>query len=304
MASRHLARSIVMQTLYEWDFQGGLDHPNTVQDHAHVQAILERDINEFGPGLEDKTFARSLIDNVLDHHKDLDTIIEKAAPEWPINQIAIVDRNILRVGLCELLFGKHKEVPPKVAINEAIELAKTFGGVNSSKFINGVLGTVYREIGEPGKMDRPKKDLTPEERAKLLVEDKVGAVVFQKTDQGNMFALVHDVFGYWTLAKGSPLADEKLEDAVMRKVTDETGLGHLTVIQKMGENEYIAHDPEKGKVRRRVTYFLVDTTDTKLTLKSSGGLDDVRWFAEEELEGLTVYDDVRGFFEKAIKLIT
>ena len=81
----------------------------------------------------------------------LDKIIEKSAPEWPLDQITIVDRNVLRIGLYELLFADRKEVPPKVAINEAIELAKSFGGESSSKFINGVLGTVYREIGEPGK---------------------------------------------------------------------------------------------------------------------------------------------------------
>ena len=87
--------------------------------------------------------------------KELNKIIEKAAPQWPIEQIAVVDRNVLRLGLYELLFGNRDEVPPKVAINEAIELAKSFGGESSGKFVNGVLGTVYREIGEPGKDDAP-----------------------------------------------------------------------------------------------------------------------------------------------------
>ena len=81
----------------------------------------------------------------------MDKIIEKSAPEWPVSQITIIDRNVLRLGLFELLFGNREEVPPKVAINEAIELAKTFGGDSSGRFINGVLGTVYREIGEPRK---------------------------------------------------------------------------------------------------------------------------------------------------------
>ncbi|TSC77588.1 MAG: Uncharacterized protein G01um101429_1004 [Parcubacteria group bacterium Gr01-1014_29] len=300
MASRHLARSIAMQTLYEWDFKVSLgkDIPHTV-----VHEMLERNVEEFGPGLEDKAFAETLIDGVLDRKTDLDAIIEKAAPEWPIQQVAIIDRNVLRIGLFELLFGTYKEVPPKVAINEAIELAKTFGGTNSGKFVNGVLGTVYRELGEPGKDDKAKKDLTPEDKAALPVENKVGAVVYRKAQGRTSFALVHDVFGYWTLAKGSPLEGEDLQDAIVRKVAEETGLGNARVVKQMGENEYVAHDPDKGNIRRRVVYFLVETSDKELQLGAKGGLDDVRWFLERELVDLKMYDDVKGFFKKAINII-
>src|SRR3989344_4706024 len=300
MASRHLARSIAMQTLYEWDFKVSIGKEISSEMVYHM---LERNIEEFGPGLEDTSFAKILIDGVLDKKTDLDVIIEKAAPEWPIQQIAIIDRNVLRIGLYELLFGTYKEVPPKVAINESIELAKTFGGANSGKFVNGVLGTVYREMGEPGKEDKAKKDLTTEEIATLPVEHKVGAVVFQKPDGHISFALVHDVFGYWTLAKGSPKEKESLEDAVLRKVQEEEGLLNTKIIQKLGENEYVAHDPDKGNVRRGVVYFLVKTTDTQLQLGSTGGLDDVRWFPELELAELKMYDDVKGFIKKAIKII-
>ena len=150
MASRHLARSIALQTLYEWDFSG--------QDDAAAGRILEKNLTEFAPGLEDPEFPRSVVQGVLQKRSALDTIIEKAAPEWPIEQIAMVDRNILRLGLFELLFGDHAAVPPKVAINEAIELAKSFGGESSGKFVNGVLGTVYRELGEPGKEHPPRKE--------------------------------------------------------------------------------------------------------------------------------------------------
>ena len=138
MASRHLSRSIAMQSLYEWDFYG--------KKPKDLEKIVEKNIREFGPGLEDKNFVKQLIDGVVSHISDLDKIIEKAAPEWPIDQITIIDRNILRIGLYELLYGNKEEVPPKVAINEAIELAKSFGGESSGKFINGVLGTVFKEI--------------------------------------------------------------------------------------------------------------------------------------------------------------
>ena len=96
----------------------------------------------------------------MDKRDKIDTIIAKAAPEWPIGQIAMVDRNILRLGLYELIFGDYDAVPPKVAINEAIELAKSFGGEASGRFVNGVLGTVYREMGEPGKEHPPRQEKT------------------------------------------------------------------------------------------------------------------------------------------------
>ena len=139
MASRHLARSIAMQTLYEWDFSGMKEG---------TAKLTEKNIEEFGSGLEDvnKDFIRTLVTGVLEHRTSIDQIIEKAAPEWPLDQITMVDRNVLRLGLFELLYGNKEEVPPKVAINEAIELAKNFSGESSGKFVNGVLGTVFREL--------------------------------------------------------------------------------------------------------------------------------------------------------------
>jgi len=138
MASRHLSRSIVLQSLYEWDFYN---------QKPVLKDITERNIKDFGPGLEELDFIWQLIKGIEKHLDELNKIIEKAAPEWPIAQIAMIDRNVLRIGLFELLYADKKEVPPKVAINEAIELAKTFSGATSGKFVNGVLGTVYKELG-------------------------------------------------------------------------------------------------------------------------------------------------------------
>lgn len=141
MASRQLGRSVVLQSLFEWDFYGR---------KTDLISIIERNLKEFAPGLDEPEFVWRLIRGIIDHLEELDKIIVKAAPEWPLNQISIVDRNALRLGLYELLYADKKEVPPKVAINEAIEIAKNFGGPNSGKFINGVLGTIYKEI-EKGK---------------------------------------------------------------------------------------------------------------------------------------------------------
>src|ERR1039458_4303765 len=138
MANRHLSRSIVLQTLFEWDFSQG--------KKDKVEDVLKRNLKEFAPGFEDDVFVFSLIEQGLKKRAVIDEIIEKAAPDWPINKISIIDRNILRIGLTELLFGDRKEVPPKVAINEAIELAKTFGGENSGKFVNGVLAGGWKSV--------------------------------------------------------------------------------------------------------------------------------------------------------------
>ena len=156
MASRHLARSIAMQSLFEWDFQG--KKPDVLKE------VVSRNKKEFGPGLDEEyPFIDRLINGTVANLQKIDIIIEHAAPEWPIDQITSVDRAILRLGLYELLFGSREEVPPKVAINEAIELAKSFGGESSGKFVNGVLGTVYREIGEPGK-EYPSREVLAKKR--------------------------------------------------------------------------------------------------------------------------------------------
>lgn len=147
MASRHLSRSIAMQSLYEWDFSN---------KELDLNIIVEKNLEEFGPGLEDKNFVWELVTGVIEHLKEVDNIIKTAAPQWPIAQISIVDRNILRLGIYELLYEDKTAVPPKVAINEAIELAKSFGGENSGKFINGVLGTVYKNL--PGYEEDMKQD--------------------------------------------------------------------------------------------------------------------------------------------------
>ncbi|XOB40988.1 MAG: transcription antitermination factor NusB [Candidatus Nealsonbacteria bacterium] len=158
MASRHLSRSIAMQSLYEWDFSN---------KELDLNAIIERNLEEFGPGLEDKTFVWELVTEVIKHLKEIDNIIKTAAPQWPIDQISIVDRNILRLGIYELLYVDKKAVPPKVAINEAIELAKSFGGENSGKFINGVLGTVYKNL--PCYEEDEKK---PEDKKQIKEKNK------------------------------------------------------------------------------------------------------------------------------------
>lgn len=145
MANRHLARAIAMQSLFEWDFRG---NPTAV-----LPAIIEHNVQEFGAGLGHAEFTEEIVDGVIKHLNEIDELISKYAPSWPINQITIVDRNILRIGVYELKFCP--DMPPRVAINEAIEIAKSYGGPSSGKFVNGVLGSMYAEMekNSPTKSD-------------------------------------------------------------------------------------------------------------------------------------------------------
>lgn len=135
-SNRHLGRIVAMQTLYEYDFRGG------EEAKLDLGPILQRNLDEFRDSIEDTAFVEDVVNGVSDHQDQIDSIIAPAAPEWPVEQIAKIDKIVLRIGVYELCL--KREVPPKVAINEAVELAKTFGGENSSKFVNGVLGTIYR----------------------------------------------------------------------------------------------------------------------------------------------------------------
>lgn len=306
MANRHLSRSIVLQTLFEWDFMhSDKDAKNKAWTDDELKATLTRNLNEFAPGLEDDAFVLSLISQVFKKQKVIDEIIEKAAPDWPIDKISVVDRNILRIGLTELLFGDRSQVPPKVAINEAIELAKTFGGENSGKFVNGVLGAVYKEIGEPGKEEtsKKKKNDEPLDITKLPVEHLGGALVYAKKDGQILLALVHDVFGYWTLSKGKVEKDENIEDGTVREIKEEIGLD-IKILEKLGENQYVATHPEKGKTLKKVSYFLAESEYRELDLEESGGLDSAKWFTLKEVTELRIYNDIVPLIAKAVKTIS
>lgn len=142
-SNRHLGRIIALQTLYEQDFRREANDSN-----FDLGEVLARNVDRYQEMVDDKSFVEALVKGVSEHETALDAQLQPIAPEWPIDQIARMDRVILRMGLYELLHGT--DVPPKVVINEAVELAKAFGGENSSKFINGVLGTVMRQRDQAG----------------------------------------------------------------------------------------------------------------------------------------------------------
>jgi N utilization substance protein B len=299
MANRHLSRSVVLQTLFEWDFRSC--SPELANE------FLVRNTEEFAPGAGDTPFMQELLKGVISRKADLDLVIGKAAPEWPLERIAPVDRNVLRLGLYELLFSDREKVPAKVAINEAIELAKSYGGENSGRFVNGVLGAVYKELGEPGKDEtsKKKKDVPYEE---LPVQNLGGAVVYTKQGKDIYLALVHDIFGHWTLSKGKigdneEIKNESIEDGTIREIKEELGLD-IKLIEKIGENEYVASDPKTGKKRKHVTYFLAESPFGEITLEQKGGLDDARWFRVADALELNFYEDMLPIVTKGLQILT
>lgn len=297
MANRHLARSIVLQTLFEWDTM------RASKKDAH--AILARNVAEFGDEDVDQSFMDTLLSGVIAKEEDIDLVITKAAPEWPLERIAPIDRNILRLGLFELLFSDRTQVPAKVAINEAIELAKTFGGDSSGRFVNGVLGAVYKELGEPGKDEQGKKS-NKVRYEDLPLQALGGAVVYAKHNGQYYLALVHDVFGHWTLSKGKigdseSTAHESVEEGTVREIKEEIGID-IVIEEKIGENEYVATHPERGKHRKHVTYFLAHAAFEPLRLQEGkGGLDDAKWFRLQDIIDLNFYNDMLPIVTMAVQ---
>jgi len=146
MSNRHLARTIALQTLFTWDFNG--------KKKDNLDILIKNNFENFAPDFDDGGFVEGLTKGVIEKADKLDKYIIKYATEWPLDQITTIDRNILRLGAYELLYT---EIPPRVAINEAIEIAKSFGGDASSKFINGVLGAIYNDEPEIQKRDNKEE---------------------------------------------------------------------------------------------------------------------------------------------------
>ena len=298
MANRHLARSVVLQTLFERDSSAG----NMTTDQLFTR--LADYGQEFGARDSDMPFMKNLLQTAIAKQKEIDEVIVRAAPEWPIDKIATIDRNVLRLGLTELLFADRTQVPAKVAINEAIELAKTFGSASSGRFVNGVLGAVYVELGEPGKNEGGVRKNESQKPVKMPTEHLAGAVVYARSGKETYLAFVHDIFGHWTISKGKIEEGEDVQAGAIREIKEEMGLD-ITIVQELGVNEYVANDSkvEGGKKRKRVSYFLAEASFTDLRLGPSGGLDDAQWFPLSTVGDLNFYDDTLKIIVPAINAL-
>lgn len=291
MASRHLSRISVLQALFTSDMHGDLSLLRVLKDlQANTASVPQGD--------EDQPFSEKLLRGIVAKRAEIDAVIEKAAPQWPLAKIAAVDRNVLRLGLYELLYGDTASVPPKVALNEAIELAKTFGGDSSSRFVNGVLGAVYRSIGSPRRDEAPKEK--PDGRVK---EYRAGVFVALVRNGTVSLALVRDRFDQWTLPKVRAEEEELSETAARRAIEEMLGIVLSVPFSPLGEHEHEAHEPGTGTFVRHIAYFLA-CAEKKYTLHVPDGasITEARWVSEHELAELPLYDDLRAIIDSGVAL--
>ena len=276
-SSRREIRILIVQALFENDFN------DTIPDSSSLMLLFNRLAFEYNPDLVDNPFAKNVLVGIVSKYNEINKIIEQASPDWPLDKIGSVDRNILRLGVFELLFGKEFEVPGRVALNEAIEITKAFLDDSSRKFINGVLGAIYLEVKSPeDDINTPKK---------IQHKKSVGGIIFRNTSEILLFSFVHDVFGKWTLPKGGLEDNESTEVGFKRVVKDKLNID-VEILEKIASNSYIAHPPE-GAVRKDVLYLLGKTEDETLTLKKMEGLDEAKWFTYEEAKNLAFYPDLK-----------
>ena len=282
MANRHLARTIALQALFEWDFTKG---------KRKIEVIVEHNKKEFAPDFDDQGFSLNLAKNVVKNQKKIDKLITEFAPEWPLDQIIATDRNVLRLGIYELKMVE--EIPPKVAINEAIELAKAFGGDSSGKFVNGVLGSIYKEMVKKGE----KQSLS----SQGIKEISAGGMIYRQAEDGYYFVLILDAYDKWTFPKGHVEEGDELEDTALRELKEETGLKKLKVLDPIGETEVKVHKPGEKPFRKLIKYFLVEAKDEKLTIPKVTELKDVKWYPLNEAFDRLDYENAKEIFNNGLK---
>lgn len=300
--NRHLARGISLQVLFELDVNDNLN-----LDRESLKQKIEKETDEFA-GVSDDGFIFDLLSTIAERVQTLDDIISRAAPEWPLEKINTMDKNILRIGLAELLFNSDK-VPPKVAIDEAIELAKNYSSATSHKFVNGVLGTIYKEMGEP------RKEEISQKKTNLETVNLAGGLVYSVYEGKIFLAFVKDIFKHWTLPKGKLVDGEDLRVGAVRKIREEIGI-NVVIKDKLEENTYIANakkseeltEEEKQKplekVKKHVHYFLVEGPHEPLKLEEGNtGLTEAKWFTLDQVEELKTYDDIKPILAIGIEKI-
>ncbi len=274
-----------MQTLFEWDFRHGKT--------GKIDELVEKNLKEFAPEFKDNGFTKRLVMGVAEHQEEIDEFIKTFAPEWPLDQITTVDRNILRLGVYELKIAP--DIPPKVAINESIELAKTFGGESSGKFVNGVLGSIFKKMEETGLQKIPQ-------------EICAGGVVVRYANGEPLILLILDPYNQWTLPKGHLDEGETVEDAAFREVQEETGVQTLLMKEKIGVVEYTVEkkqdDKKRVTIQKIVHYYLMETPDEKITVPTKKeAIKDGKWFTIDDALKTFGYENTKSILKEAVEKI-
>lgn len=276
LSIRHQSRMVALQTLYEWDFDEAKD----------VNEILQRNINHSGLKVEEP-FCEKIVKGVSKHIDEINAKIRETAPEWPIEQIAAIDRAILRIGIYELVFDM--EVPPKAVINEAVELGKEFGGENSGKFVNGVLGTIYRA--------------SPRYEDENLVTS-AGGIIYRKDGDKTYFIVVKNAWGKWTFPKGKIEEGETWQEAAVREIQEETGISDAEVLGEVGEIKFTDKSGTEP-IKKNVHFYLIKANQAAITEKPKEitHINEVKWMEKDEVLKNLGYENLTDLFKKALEEI-
>jgi len=284
MSNRHLARTLALQTLFEWDFN---------EQKQNLLDILKYNFQEFAIDFDDNEFSTNLVLGVQKNQAEINKLIQKFAPEWPLDQITNTDRNCLRIGIYELKYDLN--IPPKVAINEAIELAKTYGGDSSGKFINGVLGSIYKEMEKAGIKQNMEE--------KTENETSAGGVVYLVKENSYQIVMILNAYDKWALPKGHIKKNEDQQTAVTREIEEETGLKNLEVQDYLGQIEFKIKKPKTTTVLKTIHFYLIKSLDDKIVVPQIAELKDVQWFDPATAYAKADYENVKEILAKAYEIL-
>lgn len=308
MSLRHISRTISFQTIYCLEFKDTLniDIEEAKKEMINILSLLDLTKDDI-----EESYAISLIKNILDRRITIDEIIVRAAPDWPLDKIHSVDRNILRLGICELLFSDKTEVPMKVAINESIEIAKEYGSENSSRFVNGVMGNVYRELLEVGdlqKQEEMQKEI--KESPVFEIKDMLGVLLYKTHNGQKYLGLIYDIFKHWGSCKSEIDKTKTLEENFVKIINKEFGVIDISQIlnsETIGYTDFVTHSKDKNhKVKKNVNYYLVQVDDTVIPSDTpKDGIGKVAWIRiDDKLNALRFYPDFKVILNKAIEKVS
>lgn len=301
MLTRHASRELTLQALFNldsrFDFKKKIKNNDTEDIYQNIFTSLYKkegdDVDEF---------SQNLFFGVIENVEKINEIINESTTNWGLEKTAVIDRNILRLAIFEMLFFSS-DVPVKVVINEAIELSKTFGHKKSFKFVSGVLGNIYEASGLKERDDIVEAKKQDEEYAGALVEGKVGAMVFSRKDGEVYLAFIRNIFGFWTLAKGSIDEGRTIEESLISKIKQKIGLD-IKVIDKIGENIYRDRGKNKIPINKKAVYFLAESEHKDLVLEEGNrGLKEGKWFKVNKIKDLKKYEELTNIFEKGLDII-
>ena len=284
---RRNSRVVALQTLYLYEITN-LQHENNLDEIIGiVQKLSEPELNV------DIVFTKKIVTGVLKNQKKIDDLITNVSENWTLDKIAFIDRIVMNIAIYEMLIDGTSEVPEIVALNEAIEIAKLFSTQQSIKFVNGVLGKIYKEIGEPNK-----------ERPKSVVKKSGGALILFNGEEGEEpeVLLVMDKFNKWTLPKGKIEVQKNEVSESIRVIKKKLDLD-VSVEREIGRNSYISHHPVEGKIKKEVIYFLMYTDSQSVKIsKDYTGITKFGWFKIYETENLPMYKDIKDLFFEDSKI--